>query len=266
MHDYRDWLIEPRVRLLDVNSPDFSVAHRRILHDKVMVRELFEGFYRQCRAMDALYFGTCSGRRLEIGSGAGFMGDIYPDVITSDIEPLSFVNLTLAAEHIPMPDESLRAIYAINVLHHLPDPRRIFGEVLRVLAPGGGVVLIEPYYGPLAGWLFRRLHPSESFDPDAPDWEARDYTGRFSNANQALSYIVFKRDRAQLKAEFPRLELLGDRPHTHLLYFISGGVNFRQLAPDCFTPVVKLAERLLSPLDPWLALQHTIVLRKRPEV
>jgi SAM-dependent methyltransferase len=265
MHGLRDWLVEPRVRSLDVNSPDFSLAHRRILQDKTMVRQLFEGFYRQCRSMDARYFGDCPGRRLEIGSGAGFMAEIYPDVITSDIEPLAFTDLALAAEQIPMPDESLRAIYAINIFHHLPDPRRFFGELLRILAPGGGVVLIEPYYGPLAGWLFRRLFASESFDPDAPDWEERHYTGRFSGANQALSYIVFKRDQARFKVEFPRLELLLDRPHTHLLYFIGGGVNFRQLAPDVFIPIVKLAERVLSPLNPWLAVQHTIVLRKRPD-
>lgn len=259
----RSWLIDPRVRDLDVDSPEFSLAHRRVLLDKPLTQQLFRDFYRRCRALDERFF-TGTGARVEIGSGSGFMAAYYPDVITSDVKPLPFVQQVFSAEQMPFADGSVRALYAINTFHHLPSPRAFFRELLRVLAPGGGAILIEPYHGPLARQLFKRLHETEGFDEHAVAWETPDQTGPFSRANQALSYIVFTRDRARFEAEFPGLSLLLDEPHTHLRYFVSGGVNFRSLVPAAAGPLVSLAERLLSPFDRWLALQHTIVLRKNP--
>lgn len=259
----RDWLIDPAVKSYDVDSPEFSLAHRELVQRKLILRRLFERFYRECRAMDQRYFLDCPGKRLEIGSGAGIMNQVYPEVITSDIKVLPFVDLVLAAHKLPFPDKSLRAIYAINVFHHLPDPREFLRETVRVLYPGGGIVLIEPFYGVLASWLFKNLHKSEKFEPDAPTWEGNHDAGPFSNANQALSYIVFKRDRAQFEQEFPELELVRQHPHTHVWYIVSGGVNFKQLVPDSLTPAIGLIDRVLFPFNPWIALQHTIVLRKR---
>jgi len=54
-----------------------------------------------------------------------------------------------------------------------------------------------------------------------------------------------------------------DRPHTHLLYLLSGGVSFRQLAPTAATSMISGLERSLALLDRWIALQHTVVLRRR---
>jgi SAM-dependent methyltransferase len=258
----RRLLMEPRVRDLDLDSPESAVAHRAVLQEKTMLRELFESFYRDFRAMDQRYFGSATGRRLEIGSGASFMAQIFPDVITSDVKRLPFVDCVARAEQLPFPASSLRAVYAINVFHHFPQPRAFLRELSRVLSPGGGAVLIEPYYGPAARLLFKSLHQTEGFDPAGP-WDTPAQSGPMSNANQALSYIVFKRDRRIFEQEFPGLILEVDRPHTHLLYLLSGGVNFRQLVPDGLTPLIKLAERVLAPLNPLLALQHTIVLRKR---
>lgn len=259
----RRWLIEPGVRGVDADSAEFTAAHRRVLQTKFMLRQLFEKFYHECRAMDIHYFGDCPGTRLEIGSGSSFIKEVYPDVITSDIKQLPFVDCVLRAEQMPFPDNSLRAIYAINVFHHIPDPRAFFRELLRTLHPGGGVIFIEPYYGALARQLFRRMHASEGFDITARNWEALSGAGPMSQANQALSYMVFKRDLTQFEREYPGLELMMDRPHTHLSYLVSGGVNFRQLVPDSLVPLVMLAERLLNPFVLWLALQHTIVLCKK---
>jgi hypothetical protein len=84
-----------------------------------------------------------------------------------------------------------------------------------------------------------------------------------SNANQALSYVVFCRDRRQFETEFPGLEIVVDRPHTPLLYLVSGGVNFRQLLPSFCTGLVVGLEWLLTPLHGLLGIQQTVVLRKR---
>jgi SAM-dependent methyltransferase len=259
----RSWLAEPEAKTLDINSVDVSVAHRRVLQKKKMLRELFGGFYRRCRAADERYFGRTPGNRLEIGSGSSIIKEFYPDVMTSDIKPLPFVDLVAPAEQLPFVDASLRAIYGINVFHHFPDPGAFFRELLRVVHPGGGAVLIEPYYGPVARVLFARLHAEEGFDADMPGWRNTQQQGPCSRVNQALSYIVFRRDYHEFCRDYPELELVLDQPHTHLMYFLSGGVNFRQLGPDFATPLVQAAETVLSPLNRWIALQHMLVLRRR---
>jgi hypothetical protein len=123
-------------------------------------------------------------------------------------------------------------------------------------------VFYSPVEGPVARWLFTRLHDCEYFDLNA-SWENTRQRGPCLDANQALSGIIFGRDRLQFEKEFPDLELVADLPHTQLKYFLSGGVNFRQLVPDWAYPLVSGSELLLSPLNRWIALQHTIVLRKR---
>jgi SAM-dependent methyltransferase len=256
-------LKDSRVKSMDIDSSDVVVAHRKILKDKKILQELFYSFYNNCRKFDEKFFDSCDGKRLEIGSGSSIIKDVFPDIITSDIKKLPFVDVVCRAEEMPFHDNELRAIYAINVFHHIPNPRAFFREALRVLQPGGGIILIEPWYGPIARRLFSNLHETEGFYPDAPNWEANHQTGPMSNANQALSYIVFNRDREKFVEEFPELEIVVTKPHTHLWYVLSGGVNFKQLVPDVFIPVVKFFERVLSPLNKWISLQHTIVLRKK---
>src|SRR5512141_3304034 len=118
----RSWLTEPTTRQLDPDSPEFTAANRDVLRNKPMLRRLFERFYRDCRRLDTQYFGDCPGLRIEIGSGSSFFKEVYPDVITSDIKPLPFVDLTARAESLPVSPGSVRVLYAINVFHHLPDP------------------------------------------------------------------------------------------------------------------------------------------------
>ena len=260
----KEWLAEPALKNLEVDSLAFSLTHREVLLRKKMVRDLFRYFYEECRAMDRLHFGNCPGKRVDLGSGSSLIDQFFPDMITSDIKKLPFVDCVLDATTMPFGDNTLRAIYAVNVFHHLPDPRIFFREAIRTLHPGGGLVLIEPFYGPAARLLFRHLHATEGFDPEA-GWTNSRQSGPFANANQALSYIIFRRDLELFSREFPELELLATRPHTHLRYLLSGGLNFRQLVPDSLSWTAKLGEYVFKPLDHWLCLQHTIVLRKHTQ-
>lgn len=257
----RRFLAEPATRRIDVNSSEMTGIHRSVLLKKRLLRRMFGGFYSQCRLYDEQHFGGCDGQRIEIGSGSSIIQEFLPDVTTSDIKPLPFVDLVVDAQDMPFGENTLRAIYGINVFHHLPQPRAFFRELCRVLQPGGGVVLIEPYHGPAARWLFNRLHDCEHFDLSA-NWENDQQVGPCLGANQALSGIIFHRDLVRFQAEYPQLEVVLDRPHTHLSYLLSGGVNFRQLVPGWMDSAVQVAEAMLEPLNRWLALQHTIVLRK----
>lgn len=256
-------LMEPLARRHPVDSAACTAAHREVLRAKPLARRVFERFYRECRTLDEAFFGATPGLRWEIGSGAGFLREIYPEVIPSDVKIVPFVAVAASGDRLPVPAGALRAVYAVNVFHHLNDPRAFFREMCRALAPGGGIVLIEPYHGWLARRVFTRLHASEGFDTAAAGWESSAAAGPMSLANQALSYVVFRRDRKMFEAEFPELEIVAEQPHTHLLYLLSGGVNYRALAPSWSAAAIEWLDRALAPLAPLLALQQTIVIRRR---
>jgi hypothetical protein len=48
-----------------------------------------------------------------------------------------------------------------------------------------------------------------------------------------------------------------------LRYLISGGLNFRQLLPSVFEPVLRALEYASKPLAHHLSLHQVIVIRKR---
>ncbi len=256
-------LSEPALRGVAVDTVDFTETQRLLLGRKRLTRRLYESLYRECLRVEDRFLRGVPGIRVEIGSGAGFIKDVIPDTVTTDIKALPFVDIQASADCLPFDAGSVRAILGINVFHHLPDPRSFFREALRVLNPGGGVVLVEPYYGVVARLVYGRLHRSEPYDLRA-GWET-DARTPMSGANPALSFIVFVRDRAHFEHEFPQFEIVLSRSHTQLLYILSGGTNFRQLVPGSFAGLVARVDLTLSPLNRFLALLQTVTLLKRTE-
>lgn len=257
----RNFMREPLTNGIDVDSIEFSMSHRKVLLSKKILYELYKRFYQQMATLDNELFSV-AGSRVELGSGSGIMKDIRPEILTSDVKFLPFVDFVARAEELPFANDSLRSIYLLNVFHHLPNPRKFLKEAERVLRPGGGLILTEPYFGLIARLVYPHLHAAESYDLSAA-WENVEQTGPFSNANQALSYIIFKRDLNKFYLEFPRFDFIWHQPHTHLWYFLSGGVNYRQLVPDIFSHLASFLEFIFTPLNPVLSLLHTLVLRKR---
>jgi SAM-dependent methyltransferase len=260
----RDALVDPRLHNIDQDDNSRIELHNEILSSKKMMREVFEEFYTLCIDACETYFCK-EGKELEIGSGVSFFKTLRPSLITTDIVPANHLDMVLDAQNMTqIADLSLRAIYAMNVFHHLEKPRMFFKELERTLLPGGGCILIEPFYGALARPFYRNLHASEHFNINQKEWESTGPMGAMTNANQALSYIVFVRDRTQFEKEFPDLEILEISPvHNYLRYLCSGGLNFRQLLPDFCTGLLKALEFLLRPVSFVTALHYFILIRKK---
>jgi SAM-dependent methyltransferase len=97
------------------------------------------------------------GRALEIGAGTGYFSlnmlqaGAIADAVCTDISPgmletlqanarrldLDVETVACDAEQLPFADEGFDLVFGHAVLHHVPDLDRAFGELRRVLRPGG---------------------------------------------------------------------------------------------------------------------------------
>jgi SAM-dependent methyltransferase len=254
----RDTLAHPLARGVDLDSAEATNVHARLIREKAFLRRLYLHYYDEFDA--AVARAAPGGIVLEVGAGSGFYRETRRSVVALDLRPGANVDLLGSALALPLRDKSTSAILLLNVLHHLPDPTAFFRECERVLKPGGRVCLIEPYVGPLSRRLIRPLH-HEPWD-EAAGWTLPP-AGPLTGANMAMPWIVFVRDRARYQAEFPRLPIDRFRPHTIILYLLSGGVSMRSFAPGVLFRTTLALEDLLTPAASLLATMMTIELVKR---
>ena len=260
----RDAIYEPELRDLDVDESHALKIHYEILQRKPLLRSAFQTFYDDMARYCDEYLKV-DGLEIELGSGVGFFKKTRPAVVTSDVREAEHIDRALDAQSMDLEDNSVRCIYAINVFHHLPDPAKFLSELVRVTKPGGGCVLVEPHNGFGSRLLHTHLHKDEIFDSEASSWTAESIRGPMSGANQALSYIVFERDRDAFEQKFGNQIEYAARHYSlnSLRYFFSGGLNFRQILPSFTEPVLAGLERLGSPLARHWAFHQVIVLRKK---
>lgn len=96
-------------------------------------------------------------RLLDVGGGTGrvsqhFRGDVASicildvsvGMLREALAKGGFCAGSGAVEHLPFHDGAFERIIAIDSFHHFRDHHRAVGELLRVLAPGGRLVIEEP--------------------------------------------------------------------------------------------------------------------------
>ncbi len=252
-----EWLKLPEARAIEDLDGDKTVcAHARIIKSKGFLRLLYSDFYDHMRIAGGY---DEEGVFVEVGSGGGFIKEILPNTVTSDVVLHDGIDEVLSAESMPFKNGSVNGIFVLNCFHHFSQPAVVLGEFERVLVNGGTVVIIEPantWWGRL---VYTFLH-HEPFDPSG-GWTLPT-SGRLSAANAALPWIVFVRDREALPRLFQSLEIESVTYHTPFAYLISGGLTWRALAPTWAYSFVRTAERLLSPVSKWLGMFMTVVIRK----
>ena len=202
-----------------LDSPSRTLFHREIILNKPFLKKLYLEWYAVfLKELQSLPAGKC----IEIGSGGGFLKDIEPYILTSDILPLPHIDLNFSALEMPFKDSEISAIFLLDTFHHIPDSYRFLKEAERVLKKGGKLIMIEPANSLWGRLIYKNLH-HEPFNPKA-DWKIPDI-GPMSGANGALPWIVFVRDQALFQEQFPHLKIESITYHTPLRYLLSGGVS-----------------------------------------
>jgi SAM-dependent methyltransferase len=243
-----------------LDDPRTTLHHRDVILSKPFLKKLYVEWYTHFKNVTAeINSKIPDGEILEIGSGGGFLQQVIPGIITSDILDLGTCDMIFSAEEIPLPDHSLSAIVMLNVFHHIPKPALFLKEAQRVLKKGGKIIMIEPANSFWSRIVYKNFH-HEPFDPKG-GWEIES-TGPLSGANGALPWIYFKRDKAAFEKTFPELKLEKFRYHTPLRYLISGGLSLKQLVPSWSFSFFKGVEWLMRPFKNQFGMFVTIEITK----
>ena len=140
----------------------------------------------------------------------------------------------------------------LNVLHHIQDIAQFFTEAQQCLKPGGILVMIEPALTYWGEFIYKHFHYEEC-NKKQNGWKLP-VGGPLSTANEALSWIVFERDRKLFTKRFPELIIEKIDYVSPFTYLLSGGFSFRQLLPGAFYSLIKLLENLLRPFNKTVGL------------
>jgi SAM-dependent methyltransferase len=249
-------LAHPLTRDLNINDSQTTVLRRKIIQQNTFLKQIYNEWYREL----ANEVPACEGEILEIGSGAGFLEQVIPTLITSDILLCPGVQTNLDGCAIPFSTGQLKAILMVDTLHHIPNVRSFFSEAARCIKTGGVLVMVEPWITPWSRWIYANLH-AEPLLTETANWEFPT-TGPLSGANLALPWILFERDRTKFAQEYPEWHITRNKPCMPFRYLVSGGISMRPLMPGFLFDFWKSLENLFNPWMKNLAMFSIITLKK----
>lgn len=243
---------------------DYLNKHRKVWQHKPVLRHLYrEQFYGPLLAQRAP-----GPKTLELGSGPGFLQEIEPAVLRTDLLCSPWIHCTVDAHHLPFASGVFDNVIGLDVLHHFNQPVKVLREVMRVLRPGGRCVLVEPWITPFSRFVYTYLH-QEQCDLKAQPWhEEVDQFGTDKQAfdgNAAIPYLLIKRGGDALANAVPELRLVVIEQFSLLTYILSLGFRPGSLLSERFYSLLYSLERTTRPLWAGFAALRTLVVWEKKE-
>lgn len=218
---------------------------QRIL-DKKSLKKFYLEIYKKYKSV--LERTPDNGIALELGSGCGFTKEIIPEIITSDVIAYKNIDRVVNATSMPFLDQKLRAIFMLNVLHHINNSPQALKEFSRCLMPKGRILIVDQYPGIPSRFILKYAH-HEPFNDQSKSWEFES-EGPLSGANGALAWIIFIRDRKKFEQLYPELKIVNITIHSPLRYWLTGGLKKWNLLPDIFFELATAFDQLLVKIWP----------------
>ncbi len=237
--------------------------HRALWERKASLRAVYGSWFERL-------FATLpdAGVIFEVGAGPAFLGEAAErsrprlEWISTDITAAAWHDVCADAQRLPVRHGVVNAVVGLDVLHHLDAPRRFFEEASDALAPGGSLVLIEPWISAASLPVYRWLH-QEDCRPGLDAW--RPFGNRLDKApfegDQALPWKLLRTTRPEtwneLGFDAPRVERING-----LAYLLSLGFRPASLLPSWLVRPLLGIDRVLEPLSILLAFRALLVWRR----
>jgi SAM-dependent methyltransferase len=248
---------------IDTQAQEQLLRHRRVWDQKPILRRVYtDEFFARLLA-----FRKPGGLSIEVGAGPGVFKQVAPDIFSTDLIWCTWLDAIADAQQLPFRAASVTNVFGLDMLHHLATPMVFLSEVSRILAPGGRLILVEPWITPFSYLIFRFMH-QERCDLSETPWlsnQANAVPEKMAfDGNQAIPYLLFgPRHRSNTLNSLPALKLVALEPFCLLAYLLSGGFKPMNFLPQSLYPALSTFERATSPL--WrriAALRVVLVLEK----
>lgn len=250
---------------------DFEDSYILIAKQRVewQRRALLRIVYRDCfqRMIDVMARDASGslGLSIELGCGGAFFKDDCPEVVSTDIIESPWADCVLNAEQLPFEDGSVRNVVMFDVLHHLSDAGSCFRELMRVLEPGGRVVMCEPYISPFSWCIYKAFH-REPVDFSIDPLRAGSAVGdEPMEGNGSIPTKIFFTEEGlrSFSEQCPAMAVVRKQRLSLLVYPLSGGFSGPVLFPSALGKLGLAVERLLQPvLGALMAFRCLVVLER----
>ena len=182
---------------------------------------------------------------------------------SSDILFTPWIDTVVDAHQLPFNDMTFDNIVLFDVLHHLNDPAQFFSEAQKVLKQKGRIVLMEPYISWTSFFIYRFLHPESlvwNINPFKKGWLDKDKN--HFQGNQTIPTLIFERYKYRFAKDFPGLKFINKKRTDFIIYPLSGGFHNPSLCPLFLYSTLRYLEKILHPLNRFLAFRLFVVLEK----
>lgn len=233
--------------------------NRQAWQRKPVLQRAYRDFHRRiAKHLDP----SIAGRIVELGSGVGNICDVIPNCLRTDLFANPWIDQVENAYDLTFRDGEVSHLILFDVFHHLEHPRTALGECRRVLAPGGRVIIFDPYvslsgrvvYGPLHHEPIGDDQPIVADAPSSFDPHRHSYYAAQGNATR----IFWKGESPETLEGWQVIarERLGA-----WAYALTGGYSKPQLYPSALYPAVSVLDRIAEVVPGVLALRALVVLR-----
>jgi len=199
--------------------------------------------YKEWYELISHQLSESDGMNLELGCGASFMDKIIKNLKKSDVFINSNTDLKIDAMEVGLKFENkISNLILVNVFHHISNPELFLRSAEKSLLKGGRIIMVEPSNN-IWSRLVYKLVGHEKFDTEQIRWEFES-NDPLLDSNQALSWIIFKRDYKKFKKLFPKFSILSKKSMMPLSYLLSGGHTHNTKVGKIFITIIRKLERM----------------------